>query len=67
MAPLPKKKRTHARQGNRWSHSQLRPVALTTCPQCRALKPPHLVCPNCGHYRGREVVVISRAESRQGG
>lgn len=26
------------------------------CPQCREMKPPHCVCPNCGYYAGRAVV-----------
>ena len=65
MAPLPKKKRTQARKGMRWSHSQLRPVSLSTCPQCRTPKPSHRVCPTCGYYAGREVIPTAREERRQ--
>lgn len=64
MAPLPKRKRTQTRKGKRWSHLQLRPTTLTTCPQCRNLKPSHRVCPICGFYAGREV--ITAAEEEQG-
>ena len=30
------------------------------CPRCSQPKLPHRICPNCGHYAGREV--ISAAE-----
>lgn len=30
--------------------------ALSECPQCHTLKRPHHVCPNCGFYKGKEVV-----------
>jgi len=26
------------------------------CPHCRERMLPHRVCPNCGYYRGREVI-----------
>jgi large subunit ribosomal protein L32 len=65
MPPLPKKKRTHAKKGTRWSHSQLAAVALSTCPQCHVSKPPHLVCDNCGYYGGREVISVSARGARE--
>jgi large subunit ribosomal protein L32 len=30
---------------------------LSVCPQCHEPKLPHFVCPSCGTYRGRKVVV----------
>ncbi len=65
MAPLPKKKRTQTRKRQRWSHSQLRAVSLTVCPQCQTLKPSHRVCPTCGYYAGREVIPVAREERGQ--
>jgi large subunit ribosomal protein L32 len=29
-----------------------------TCPQCKSRIAPHRVCPSCGYYAGREVIVI---------
>lgn len=36
-----------------------RPVAaqVRPCPRCSAQGRPHTVCDNCGHYKGREVIV----------
>lgn len=32
-------------------------VGTTTCPECGAPRQPHRVCPACGKYNGRQVVV----------
>ncbi|MDY3292026.1 MAG: 50S ribosomal protein L32, partial [Parolsenella sp.] len=29
----------------------------SVCPRCGAVKLPHHVCPNCGFYKDREVIV----------
>jgi large subunit ribosomal protein L32 len=43
----------------RQSHSQhkIEAPGLRHCPRCNAPRLPHRVCPNCGTYAGREVVV----------
>ena len=28
------------------------------CPQCGEVKLPHTICPSCGYYKGREVLVV---------
>jgi uncharacterized protein len=33
--------------------------AVSICPQCKATKRPHAVCPTCGTYKGREVIAKS--------
>ncbi len=45
----------------RRAHDFLKPVTATACPQCHEPKLPHHVCPNCGTYRGREIVPIEKA------
>ncbi len=66
MPPHPKKKRNSSKKGSMHSHFQRPPVALTTCAQCRSPKPPHTVCPTCGYYAGREVIVMTPEEPAQG-
>ena len=54
--PLPKRKTTSARQGDRRSHLHLEARELVECPQCHQPMLPHRVCPSCGTYDGRVVV-----------
>ena len=61
MPPLPKKKHSKKRQGGRGAHFGLRPMSLSECPQCHNAKLPHHVCPSCGYYNGREVVLTEEA------
>ena len=56
MSQEPKKRHSRARQGKRRASISLRPDAKTVCPNCQAVIVPHVVCRNCGFYRGREVV-----------
>ncbi len=65
MAPLPKKKRSKASQGDHRAHSALRVRTLGTCPQCRSPKAPHVVCNVCGTYNGRQVLTKSSAPAAE--
>ena len=56
--PVPKKKTSKARRDQRRSHHALTPKTLTECPQCKTLKPQHVVCPECGTYAGRQVLEV---------
>ncbi|MCL2140103.1 MAG: 50S ribosomal protein L32 [Dehalococcoidia bacterium] len=58
MTPLPKKKTSHARQGERRAHLRAKTSAVVSCPQCTQPKVPHHVCPTCGTYDGREVIEL---------
>jgi large subunit ribosomal protein L32 len=55
---VPKRKHSNARTGSRRSHHGKKPRQLTFCPKCSTGVPTHVVCPNCGHYMGRQVVEI---------
>ena len=45
---------THSRRS---ANCKVAVASRSLCPQCGATKLPHFVCPNCGHYKGREVIV----------
>ena len=32
--------------------------ALSVCPKCNSLARPHTACPQCGFYRGKEMISI---------
>jgi large subunit ribosomal protein L32 len=54
---VPKRKVSKARRDKRRSNVwKLDAPRLIKCPKCSELKAPHVVCPSCGYYKGREVV-----------
>lgn len=53
---VPKRKQSNARTGSRRSQDYKKPVQTVACSECNKMIPSHVVCPNCGHYMGREVV-----------
>lgn len=52
---VPKRRVSHARQGERRSHLAIELPKLEECPHCHEQKRPHHACPNCGYYAGRQV------------
>ena len=55
---VPKNKVSKARRDKRRANWKLTEPNLVECPQCHALKMPHRVCPNCGQYKGKEVIKV---------
>ncbi len=58
MTPLPKRKTSRTRRDQRRAHDALKAKNLVQCSNCGEMRLPHRVCPNCGFYKGREVVEI---------
>jgi large subunit ribosomal protein L32 len=59
VGALPKKRTSHRRQGNRRAHHKLKIPQLVTCRQCGRARLSHHACPNCGTYRGRQVLDVA--------
>jgi large subunit ribosomal protein L32 len=55
---VPKRRTSRSRKGKRRSHHFITPPQVQYCPRCNEPILPHRLCPNCGHYQGREVVVM---------
>ncbi|MFP3915922.1 MAG: 50S ribosomal protein L32 [Actinomycetota bacterium] len=55
---VPKKKMSRRRTRQRKAAWKVSRPSMSTCAQCRAPKLPHRACPNCGQYKGREVLEI---------
>jgi large subunit ribosomal protein L32 len=53
---LPKRKTSKARRDKRRTHWKISAPNLVRCSQCNTPKLPHRICPNCGYYKGREVI-----------
>ncbi|MFA6305509.1 MAG: 50S ribosomal protein L32 [Candidatus Gracilibacteria bacterium] len=61
--PVPKKKTSVSRSKKRYGSFKTKTLqklsgltALVSCPNCKGRIPSHRVCPDCGMYRGRQVV-----------
>ena len=60
--PVPKRGHSSTRRDKRRAHDVIRLKSISYCPNCKEPKLPHTVCPNCGYYRGREVIRVSEEE-----
>jgi large subunit ribosomal protein L32 len=57
---VPKRRVSHARQGERRAHLAISVPQLEECSHCHEPKQPHHVCPNCGYYGGRQAIELKR-------
>jgi large subunit ribosomal protein L32 len=60
---VPKQRQSRARTRKRRAQHKIAPPGLESCPRCHAPKLPHRICPSCGTYAGREVVVEEPTEA----
>jgi len=60
--PNPKRRHSKTRRDKRRTHDALAVPATSICPTCGEHKVPHRVCPHCGSYRGREVVIVKESK-----
>ncbi|MBQ7151528.1 MAG: 50S ribosomal protein L32 [Synergistaceae bacterium] len=60
----PKRKVSHARTAQRKANwlSALSAPMTKTCPKCGEVTLAHHACPNCGTYKGRQVVKVKGEE-----
>ena len=63
---VPKKHTTKSARDQKRMHIFLRAQKLVLCSHCGKLKLPHVICPNCGYYKGVEVVnVLAKLEKKE--
>jgi len=60
MTPQPKRKHSSGRRDRRRSHDALANPNLVVCSNCGEMRLPHRICPNCGHFKGREIIEIEK-------
>lgn len=53
---LPKRKVSKQRKHKRRTHWKLFAPKLVKCDNCGAMKRPHVVCPDCGTYKGKQII-----------
>jgi large subunit ribosomal protein L32 len=57
--PNPKRRHSPSRKGKRRAHDFLTLPAFALCSNCGNPKLPHRACPECGFYKGRQVIAGS--------
>lgn len=65
MVPQPKRKLSQGRRDRRRAHDALTPASLVQCSNCGEMRLSHTVCPNCGHYQGREVIAHKKEAKKK--
>ncbi|MCF8054863.1 MAG: 50S ribosomal protein L32, partial [Deltaproteobacteria bacterium] len=59
----PVKRHSRTRRNKRRSHDFLATPAASICPQCKNAKVPHRVCPVCGTYKGKTVIIDNKEKA----
>jgi large subunit ribosomal protein L32 len=59
---VPKYRTSRSKARTRRAHSRIEPTPAAECSHCHELKLAHRVCPNCGYYNGRPIVVVGTKE-----
>ena len=52
----PKRKISKTRRDKRRSHHALKAKSVILCPNCGEPILPNRVCPNCGYYKGKNIL-----------
>ena len=55
---VPKKRHTKSRRNKRRGNIFLEKPTLASCSKCGKEVQPHILCRNCGYYKGKEVVDV---------
>lgn len=56
MPQEPKRRHSRERKGKRRAAIHLSLPKLIPCPNCKSMISQHAICPNCGFYKGKEIL-----------
>ncbi|MCL4361009.1 50S ribosomal protein L32 [Candidatus Dependentiae bacterium] len=65
--PVPKRKTSKRRRDQRSANKGIKPQIFTACSHCQEPINPHTVCMNCGHYKGKKIMVTKKERSAKRG
>ena len=57
---VPKQRHTKSRRDKRRAHIFLKAPLLVKCQKCGKMILPHIICWNCGYYKGEEVIDVMK-------
>ena len=60
-----KRKHSNTRTNKRRSHDALKLKSLSQCSNCGASLVGFRICPECGYYKGRQVVVVKAKKEKK--
>jgi len=63
--PNPKRRHSQQRGRKRRTFYIVKTKNLSKCPQCEKPKLPHRICPHCGYYKGKAMVIIKTKEEKK--
>ncbi len=58
----PKKRTNNSKQGMRRMHDKINAGAIIYCEKCHEKKLRHQICYNCGSYKSKEILNLSKRE-----
>jgi large subunit ribosomal protein L32 len=61
---VPKRRKSRSKRDMRRAHwvASLAVPTLVVCPNCGEAKVPHRICPSCGYYNGRQIIIPVKQE-----
>lgn len=60
MPQEPKKRHSRQRKGKRRASIFLKKSMGVLCANCGTIILPHMICKNCGYYKGKQFLVLKR-------
>lgn len=57
---VPKRRLSHSKTRTRRSHHFKTAAQFAVCANCKSPIPSHTACPNCGMYKGRQVIDVTK-------
>lgn len=64
---VPKRKHSKSRKRIKKACWKITALNLRPCPACSFLSRPHFACPQCGQYKGKQVLTITPKNSEAKG
>lgn len=65
MPQEPKKRHSRQRKGKRRASIFLKKPIGVLCVNCGSIILPHMICRNCGFYKGKQVVVLKKDKKKE--
>lgn len=65
MPQEPKKRHSKQRKGKRRASIRLELPGFVLCPNCKNPALPHVICKNCGFYKGTQVLQTKEKKKKE--